>query len=465
MGSPSRLYKNGAYICVLSPDSVGSFLMCQTCSVVTTASTNIPIIWFKQCQEPGLFSPSLKFNIPATSIVGEVNVIKREKAVVELDPSEIPRLLKLNERRRDPFQTKTKFISNKLEKLYKSINFQSDLVLICSDDERVFVHRAILSLVSPMMRSLLIDQKIHDPVAFISVDHESCIVRKMIKIAYTGKAVLSKHEDIKSVKEALNCLGIDINHVSVASDTCDLVEEERVGTAEVFKNHVSSGGGESISNGDDIIASNPINELDVLKVEDTEIYERSNINNNRVQYENDSMSISPQRFSSDCETRQVTKKKNCRQINGHRKEKEENYEVQVEQSTLVSNPKFNLASALKAYVQLRPSDKVGKRKTRSVTDKFGDVTVERKPKYQSFRCQDCSKSFKLKGKLIKHQVDEHYYEDLENLLIGEFLEAKVCSSCNVNFSSFDTFIRHKADIHGTVNMVLTKKAMPNGTCN
>ena len=76
---------------------------------------------------------------------------------------------------------------------------------------------------------------------------------------------------------------------------------------------------------------------------------------------------------------------------------------------------------------------------------------------KSLSCQDCSKSFKQKIKLISHQVDDHHYEDLENLLVCEFLESKVCCLKDFSKSGFDAFIRHKALFHGALDLVMFKE--------
>ena len=128
-----------------------------------------------------------------------------------------------------------------------------------------------------------------------------------------------------------------------------------------------------------------------------------------------------------------------------------------------SRPSFNVGVAVKrslcAYVQMKPSDivsmvdQMAERKSGDVKD-GGYVSVERSAKFQCLACQDCSKKFKHKRKLTKHLVDDHYYEELENLLISEFLECKNCCAVDFSKAGFDAFIRHKAQCHGAVDLLM-----------
>ena len=92
--TPVRLYPRGTYLCVICQDDLSTLLLCQTCTVVTTHSITIPVIWLKESEKSGLFRPSFKSIIPTTSILEEVKVVKREKGLVEVDQSQIPRLKK-----------------------------------------------------------------------------------------------------------------------------------------------------------------------------------------------------------------------------------------------------------------------------------------------------------------------------------------------------------------------------------
>jgi len=69
-----------------------------------------------------------------------------------------------------------------------------------------------------------------------------------------------------------------------------------------------------------------------------------------------------------------------------------------------------------------------------------------------FPCPDCDETFRYMVSLRKHQVDEHIYEELEDMFVGEFLECSVC--CKIDFSNtgLGMFIRHKAESHGAVEM-------------
>merc|ERR1712179_24370 len=91
--SPSRLYPRGTYLCVVSQDDLETLVLCQTCTVVTSHSITIPVIWLKESMVAGLFRPSFEAFIPTTSIVEEVMVVKREKGIVEVDRSQNPKFL------------------------------------------------------------------------------------------------------------------------------------------------------------------------------------------------------------------------------------------------------------------------------------------------------------------------------------------------------------------------------------
>ena len=86
-----------------------------------------------------------------------------------------------------------------------------------------------------------------------------------------------------------------------------------------------------------------------------------------------------------------------------------------------------------------------------------ESSIAKVPKIKFYQCTDCFHWFKSRRKLLDHQVDDHYYEDLENSLVGEFIQSTVC--CNVDFSKsgFGMYIRHKAEKHGAVQKVATIK--------
>jgi len=68
-------------------------------------------------------------------------------------------------------------------------------------------------------------------------------------------------------------------------------------------------------------------------------------------------------------------------------------------------------------------------------------------------CPDCDETFRYMVSLRKHQVDEHYYEELEVMFVEEFLDSSVC--CKIDFSNtgLGMFIRHKAESHRAVEIV------------
>jgi len=85
---------------------------------------------------------------------------------------------------------------------------------------------------------------------------------------------------------------------------------------------------------------------------------------------------------------------------------------------------------------------VKEKKTRPVLSKSSEY----------FPCPDCDETFRYMVSLRKHQVDEHIYEELEDMFVGEFVECSVC--CKIDFSNtgLGMFIRHKAESHGAVEM-------------
>jgi len=88
---------------------------------------------------------------------------------------------------------------------------------------------------------------------------------------------------------------------------------------------------------------------------------------------------------------------------------------------------------------------------RDVKDKKTDLVISKNCEY--FPCPDCDETFRYMVSLRKHQVDEHFYEELEDMFVEEFLECSVC--CKIDFSNtgLGMFIRHKAESHRAVEKV------------
>jgi len=439
MAAPSRLYKNGTYICVWSPEGMGTLLLCQTCTVVTSSSVSIPVIWLKQSNTAGKFIPSLKFNILVATIVGEVTVTKRENDLIELDQTEMERLYKLvsevkgklqEQTRNKSVETiigvakvtdKTSFFVNTMREVYKSSALYSDLVLLCADNEQVCVHQSIMTTLSPIVREVLMDQKFNDNIAYISLDQNSDTVKKVVEIVYTGKANVDNTQLKSSVQELLKCLGLNITIVSNTS--VDIMVAEEV--EEVKEEPCNQ------NNNDDPLL----------------VFNGNNNDESDIMY-NGKESLS------------------CEMSVGTEDSQIKDAASDEEDVVSKSRPSFDgtvLRRSLRAYVQMRPSDVVGKvslipcKRNRESESDRGCDSFERSAKFQSLSCQGCSKSFKQKMKLISHQVDDHYYEDLENLLVGEFLEFKVCCLKDFSKSGFDAFIRHKALFHGALDLVMFKE--------
>ena len=100
MGSPvcpTRLYQKGAYLCVTSQDDLGSLLMCQTSTVVTSTSVKVQVIWLRQTEQVGVFHHSFKAEVLVRNILGKVVVTVKGKDVL-LDRAELARLNKLSKK-------------------------------------------------------------------------------------------------------------------------------------------------------------------------------------------------------------------------------------------------------------------------------------------------------------------------------------------------------------------------------
>eukprot|EP00092_Neocalanus_flemingeri_P013428 GFUD01014478.1.p1 GENE.GFUD01014478.1~~GFUD01014478.1.p1 ORF type:complete len:327 (+),score=90.18 GFUD01014478.1:70-1050(+) len=71
-------------------------------------------------------------------------------------------------------------------------------------------------------------------------------------------------------------------------------------------------------------------------------------------------------------------------------------------------------------------------------------------------CPLCDVVLTSKVRLTKHMID-HYYEELENLFVGDFCQSTVC--CKVDFANtgLGQFIRHKAKEHRAVQEVSTRE--------
>ena len=85
------------------------------------------------------------------------------------------------------------------------------------------------------------------------------------------------------------------------------------------------------------------------------------------------------------------------------------------------------------------------------------VEVTDVPTSSYFSCPLCDEEVRFKVKLLKHMVDEHYYEDLETALVGDFCQSSVCCGMNFAKSGFGQFIRHKVDKHRAVQEVATEE--------
>ena len=292
----------------------------------------------------------------------------------------------------------------------------SDLVVISSNNVEMYMHQAILVNLSPMLKTILVDHSHKGDMPLIYLEQDSGMVRKMVEIIYTGKTMVGKN-DIEAMKCLLTCLDIGI-----------CVAEE--------------------NNGD--VQGIELEELEVFLDQDV----NSVLEKKQLKEQNASMTLMKTRS-----TRNEAVDNLCG----------DDQQVQVAWYSSVKN--FSLSSSLQATVQLeqcgqdgltkkvrhalpRPKEDSGKTKDKPHPLKV-TVPAPRKTSAE-LSCPECGKSAKYKVKMIKHLVDEHYYEELENVLVGEFLESSVC--CRMDFSNtgLGMFIRHKADKHRAVQKVAHK---------
>eukprot|EP00092_Neocalanus_flemingeri_P032029 GFUD01034811.1.p1 GENE.GFUD01034811.1~~GFUD01034811.1.p1 ORF type:complete len:330 (+),score=88.49 GFUD01034811.1:68-1057(+) len=71
-------------------------------------------------------------------------------------------------------------------------------------------------------------------------------------------------------------------------------------------------------------------------------------------------------------------------------------------------------------------------------------------------CPLCGVVLTSKVRLTKHMVD-HYYEELENLFVGDFCQSTVCCKIDFAITGFGQYIRHKAKEHRAVQEVSSRE--------
>ena len=86
-----------------------------------------------------------------------------------------------------------------------------DTCLLSSDSERVFSHRALLSLHSRLLRSSLASLEPAE-LAVISVPASGKSLRNLSRLLVNGVVVSSSREDLKETEKAAECLGIEITN-------------------------------------------------------------------------------------------------------------------------------------------------------------------------------------------------------------------------------------------------------------
>jgi len=286
-------------------------------------------------------------------------------------------------------------ITHKLRDIFMSRFVHSDLVLLCSDDSQVLVHQAIMANLSPLIKEVLMNHNLleRSRCAFIFLDQDSDSVRKMINVLYSGKTLLNNQKDVEKIKELLNLLGIDICLETSAISTNGWMAND---SDFIFDEHIA------MSDETQNIA------------DDDEIPHVSQV---------------PQGVPPVDQVRNILKHS---------------------LTTTMKTSQYDNKRQTVRRVEKRKHEDSGK------NGQNNNKVAKLLNKNNHFLCPVCSESFKVEGKLIKHQVDEHYYEDLENLLVEEYIESKVC--CKVNFANtgFGMFIRHKAAKHGALQLVSFK---------
>ena len=322
----------------------------------------------------------------------------------------------------------------------RSSNPQSDLVFLCSDKVEVVMHQAVLVNLSNMLREMLPDNKNYFSQEYpllVHLDHDSNIAMKMVELIFTGKSVVDNQKDFQSLQNLLSSLGICLDLAKTAGSA-----EYDTQTLDVTY--------------EDIDLCNEAEEPVKKKLKSTEVGKEGTV-------------LTPSINSPGAKMINEIGVINGSQV------LEESSSVQV--AWYSSTKHFSLTNSLQAHVQLKLSDKVGsgnikkvlKRHHREVSkldsrcgEEKQDIEVVKGKAERTvleFFCPVCTNSakFKIRNKFIKHLVDDHYYEELENLLVGEFFESSVC--CKIDFakSGFGMFIRHNAEKHKAVQKVATEE--------
>jgi len=106
-------------------------------------------------------------------------------------------------------------LSNVLKETHEGLDLSPshshDLVLLCADNVPVYLNQVVMANLSPMMRELFLDQgPYHEERTCFLPDYKSNIVRKLVEIIYTGKAMFKTRKRMKRIKKLMKSFGISI---------------------------------------------------------------------------------------------------------------------------------------------------------------------------------------------------------------------------------------------------------------
>ena len=87
-----------------------------------------------------------------------------------------------------------------------------DVCLLCSDNQRVFSHRSLLSLHSRTLFSVLHPHHLHDELPILSVPAPGRAVRCLLRLLTAGVVVAHSKEDLREAERAAAVLGVQLHN-------------------------------------------------------------------------------------------------------------------------------------------------------------------------------------------------------------------------------------------------------------
>ena len=352
----------------------------------------------------------------------------------------------------------------------------TDLVLQCADNVPVFLNKVLIAGLSPMIREILLDQMTYDGSTCHLPDYNSDIVRKMVEIIYTGKAMIKTLKWRKRITKLMQSLGI-----SISLDCGDGNRNSVLGNDDIDAQYDDINTTES-NESEKMLHMVPDTALPLAMKMKT-AHGMGKADKNRESEEGNDVEIewfaSVKGFNL-YTSLQAKVSMPMSRLNGSEEKSQQSLFAPGEEAMdmmsdknddMMANECLDSCSddsdvviepiAVADLGRLRKSlSKSFKKKRRGKTSKTASGLIEEMPEgsnSKTFRCSDCNESFKHRSKLSKHQVDSHYYEDLENLLVAEFLESNVCCKFDFSKTGFGMFIRHKAEKHGAIQLLLSKR--------